>query len=185
MPLNPEAFLRSLSKILHSIENKIEAIRKDQHSPDNQTQAPLPIEIRATPPFPVVIREYYEAEQRDRQSYWSRWIKPSLEVFGIVIAFALAIFTGLTLREVVKQSALSREAIDRSTEKFRVDERAWVEIDSVSKSADPPLQGFPPTFRYRVFLKNVGKTVAKDAVLRRVSSLGQPPNLRGVQMTQE
>jgi hypothetical protein len=128
------------------------------------------------------IKHKVESIHKDR---WTH-VKLLLEVFGLLSALALLFVTWRTLEEVAKQSRFSREAIDRSTEAFRVDERAWIEIDSIKKTVMPPMNGFPQGFVYEVFLKNVGKTIARDVVLRKVSVLSQlsfTSNARGIRRT--
>jgi hypothetical protein len=97
--------VRSLLGLLRELQREIKAIRENQQTNNNQIepQRPFPITLDSELPLPIAIREYYEAEQRNRQSLWFR-IKPGLEIFGIVVAFALALFTYLTLREVKKQT---------------------------------------------------------------------------------
>ena len=102
------------------------------------------------------IKHKVESIHKDRWKHFKLW----LEVFGLLSALALLFVTWRTLRRGSKAVETQREAIDRSTEAFRVDERAWIEIDSIQKTVMPPMDGFPQGFVYKVFLKNVGKTIA-------------------------
>ena len=47
----------------------------------------------------------------------------------------------------------ARKTTKLTVESFRIDERAWVEIQPIASS---------PTFRYQIYPKNVGKTAATD-----------------------
>jgi hypothetical protein len=168
MPLKLEVVLQSLLKLLRAIEREIEAIRENQEAKNNQSQAQLPVEISSSPPLPVVIRNYYEAEQRDRQSLWKSRIKPGLEIFGIAVAFALALFTYLTLREIRQQTFLAEYG-----------NRPWLRIVDVrldSSAPDVPTLSFgslPTTkgtakganLRVEFLVKNIGKGVANDVFI--------------------
>jgi len=71
---------------------------------------------------------------------------------------------------------------------FRIDERGWVEIDAIKKTVEPPMEGFPQSFKYDVYLKNVGKTKAHNIILRKVTASGGldfMSNARGIQRTQD
>jgi hypothetical protein len=187
--------LRALTNEVRALRQEIRAVHEDQQANENakynKPVQPPSVEVTTTPQLDPARREYYEAENHDRKSLW-RGLKPWLETVGICIALALAIFNLFALSEIQRQTpsvigaaSTAGDALKKTVEQFRVDERACVEIDSISKSADPPAQGFPPSFRYRVFLKNVGNTIARDAFLRRVTYLGAAPNLQGVKMAQE
>lgn len=45
---------------------------------------------------------------------------------------------------------------------FRTDERAWIEIGKIETAIYPPDPPFGIIFKYRIFLRNYGKTVATD-----------------------
>lgn len=135
-----EDLVRSLLITLRSIKAKIEEIRVDRRSEENRGQTPIPIEIRSSLPFPEVIREYYEAEQRVRLSLWTRRIKPALEIFGILVAFALAILTGLTLSEIRKQTptiAASAGAAQGQLTVMESAQRPWIGLDGQVTLSSP------------------------------------------------
>jgi hypothetical protein len=75
-----------------------------------------------------------------------------------------------TFWEIQKQTGFAQTTAADATQNmkdaeefFRTDERAWVVIDSVDKTATfPPESTFGTIFKFSVFLKNVGKTVAHD-----------------------
>jgi hypothetical protein len=51
------------------------------------------------------------------------------------------------------------DSLTRSIEHFRIDERAWIEIDRIERSS------VGPAFRYRLYPRNVGKTAAHAIVV--------------------
>jgi hypothetical protein len=129
--------------------------------------------------------EYYETENRDRKSRRRAW-KPWLEVAAVVIALIVAVLTLLAVRVANHQTKAATEQLRFNVEAFRTDERAWIEIDSIRARADPPAAGFPQSFKYDVYLKNVGKTAARNAVLRRVQQGGSAlPSAASIDIAQK
>lgn len=72
---------------------------------------------------------------------------------------------------------------------FRVDERAWVEIEKVEKiDTFPPDPPFATIFKYSFSVKNFGKTVAKDVRIRLDNMNGETAfesNQRAIRMYQD
>lgn len=191
--------LESSVENLRALREQIKAIREDQQPNDNgrskRPLEPLRIRIMNAPGLDPARQEYYQAENRERNSR-RKQLAPLLAGGGVLAAFALAVLTLLTFLQIKDQTPRISESagaatkaiqtsIETGIEQFRVDERAWIEIDSIRKTSLPASPGFPASFKYEVFLKNVGKTMAKDAVLRRVSSLGPMPNEGGVELAQK
>jgi hypothetical protein len=56
---------------------------------------------------------------------------------------------------------LAQQARDTETF-FRTDERAWIEIGKIETAVYPPSPPFGTTFKFGIFPKNYGKTVAHD-----------------------
>jgi len=57
----------------------------------------------------------------------------------------------------------AQKSLDTTIEQDRMDQRAWVVIDSIEKTATfPPNPPFGTIFKFSIFPKNVGKTVARD-----------------------
>lgn len=71
---------------------------------------------------------------------------------------------------------------------FRTDERAWIEIESIRLQSTITPEGMRTFFKYEVFTKNVGKTVARDIGLKRMNMMDANHgiiNIRGIQMWQD
>lgn len=67
----------------------------------------------------------------------------------------------------------AREAIERNTLAHRISERAWVDIVPFEPPRKIPGNGtLPDMFVYSIYLRNTGKTVARDVVTKAVTSMG-------------
>jgi hypothetical protein len=62
--------------------------------------------------------------------------------------------------EIRRQAKAATDAVNQSTEAFRIDERAWIALEPITPKLLEPIAGWGKTYRYDIFLKNVGKTVA-------------------------
>jgi hypothetical protein len=70
---------------------------------------------------------------------------------------------------MVRQSRIANTALQKSTESFRIDERAWIELEPIQ----PAKLFFPATkfiprnsFIYELYPKNFGKTIARDITMK-------------------
>jgi hypothetical protein len=161
-----KSLIKSLDALQVAIYKYIEATHVQQEAAKNQHQqhSPIPVDIRSELTLPVAVREYYEAEQRERPTNWWRRLKVVLEIAGIVAAIGLATFTGLTLKQIVKQ-----------TEELEVDSRPWLRMVDVTLDnsiPDAPILSFSPAptvkpatsanLRAEFRIKNIGKGVAQN-----------------------
>jgi hypothetical protein len=149
---------RSILGALRGIRDEIHAIREYQKANRTQNDTPLPVELRPNPSLPIAVSEYYEAEQKDRNSKWKRY-RPWLEVVGVSVAVSLAILTFCTLRQVKKQADAAQRQLEATG-------RAWMKI---SVAIDQPIT-FDKSGLMRMFFKvsmtNVGKSAAMNIGLR-------------------
>lgn len=53
---------------------------------------------------------------------------------------------------------------------FEMDERAWVEIGSIDKTIYSPSLPLPTTFKFAIYPKNIGKTLARDLRISLINS---------------
>lgn len=181
---------RALVNDLRLLSDEIHAICQKQHAANdannNEAIQPVRIEVVHAPEVDPARQEYYTAENRERNSHWRRF-RPWLEGIGVIAAFVLALLTALTFWEIHKQTPKIAESADAakgasdtaartltaSVEQFRTDERARIELEpfkGVLKS--PASDKFPALFRYSIYPKNTGKTVAYGIS---VSGPRQPP----------
>jgi hypothetical protein len=140
--------IRVLTDELRALAQEIQAIHVDQQAAknarDRQPVQPLRVEVTATPQLDPARREYYESENRERNSWWGqsqRWV----ETIGVGVAIALALFTLLNLREIRKQTPAVIKSGDASASAARTahdslirSQRPWVGPDGVP-AFDRPL----------------------------------------------
>jgi hypothetical protein len=149
----------------------------------NNARNPDPPVIRSEVQIPPEVIQRYESNQSEQTKIQANTFRVSF-VTMILLAIYTA-FTGVTIHEIRRQNVSINESINRTAESFRIDERAWIEIDSIKKTINPPMQGFPQSFRYDVYLKNVGKTKAKGITLRKVTAFGRTFTESDARMAQE
>jgi hypothetical protein len=111
-----------------------------------------------------------------------------VEVIALMVLMGYTYFAGhqvavmnRTLEEIKKQTSYAdvsakaaKSAADTATtaltasiEQFRIDERAWIEIEPIKAIPfSPKDEKFGATFLYNLYIRNVGKTVARDIRLR-------------------
>jgi hypothetical protein len=93
--------------------------------------------------------------------------------------------------EAAKSAAATADnSLQRSIESFRIDERAWIEIDRIDRIMESARSDkFGAAFRYRLYPRNVGKTAAHDIMVRAarnvMSSIDLESNIYGMRSTQE
>jgi type II secretory pathway pseudopilin PulG len=133
-----QALVRLLIKVLRGLQAGIDeytkTIRESQQSGGQQPEQPLPLEIRSELRFPRAIREYYESEQRERQSTWKK-IKTGLEIIGVSAAVILAILTYFTFKKVSSQANSAQKQADSAQKQVRImqkqleaAERSWIKL---------------------------------------------------------
>jgi hypothetical protein len=81
----------------------------------------------------------------------------------------------------------ARQTLTENIEAFRTDERAWVVVDQVAlMESFPPRDSFPWSFKYGLYAKNIGKTLALNVRIRVDSFFGFGGlSQHGIEMTQE
>ncbi len=113
---------------------------------------------------PDWLRRYWEKERPK-----SKWHEIAMVVLTVVIAGA-SIYSAWVFQGQLTEARKS----------FRIDERAWVELEPITATPiSPPDDKFPAGFSCSIYPKNVGKTVATDISVRAV------PALRTGEFTQE
>jgi hypothetical protein len=98
----------------------------------------------------------------EARRYWQHpdWRQPKT-VIEIITLGGIAAYTIITF----KLLSVSQGQLRQSERAFRIDERAWVQIRPITRSAEPPSPGFEHLFRYEIFPQNFGKTVARRVVI--------------------
>ena len=185
--------LTGLRKVQRALHKYAEAIRRDEHGNGYQESQ------RMGPPQPLDVHAIISYDQqtkadetaRDERSHTTQESikKATWAAFGAASLYA---FISLFMWSQMKhQTEIANKTLRQSTEAFRVDERAWIEIDSIKLKSITPATLKPrmgASFLYELYFKNVGKTVARDIELRKVFSLDGNrgvANARGIQMAQD
>jgi hypothetical protein len=65
---------------------------------------------------------------------------------------------------IAAQSAAvtARRSLDANVQSFRIDSRAWIELDPIPHTLDMHVANGPNVFKYEIYTRNIGKTVAHD-----------------------
>jgi hypothetical protein len=88
-------------------------------------------------------------------------------VAAVVAAGIYALISILVWCQMIKQNTIASVQLRQSIESFRMDERAWVELEPIQGVPFTPKDAkFGASFRYPISPKNVGKTVATNVQLR-------------------
>jgi hypothetical protein len=158
------------SKPDESTEQTSESITPDETAEikNPSTEGPPSI-VPHIPPTPPNSPPTSNAS-RDNTPTW----KKVLEFIAIGIAIALLIVNVLQTFATKKAADAAKVAADtatdtlrKSVEQFRIDERAWIEIERIESSTMSVEVGnkIINSFRYRLYPKNVGKTAAHDVAV--------------------
>jgi hypothetical protein len=118
----------------------------------------------------------------------------ALATVGIAVLTAYYVHYSRTANIINQKSAnaaanaavTAQNTLTQSIEAFRTDERAWVVVDQIALlESHPPHSTFPWSFKYGVYAKNVGKTIALDVRIHIDSFFGFGQlNKQGIEMTQ-
>src|ERR1035437_922051 len=105
------------------------------------------------------LRHYWYAPREK-----SKWTDITIVILTVLIAIAAFWSACIFQRQLTE----ARKATQQNTESFRIDERAWVEIEPIKPillmPSDTPNAG--ALFTCDIYPKNFGKTVATDILVR-------------------
>ena len=152
--------LRTALRVLRMIREDTRAISNQQEGREQQ-QNIQPIWLN---PILAAHRqsEANRTANEDRQYRvqnslrWASWL-------AVIAAVIYAGITHRTLQETKRQANTTQNQLAASIESFRTDERAWLEIEPGPSVRERPADKiFGASFKYELFLKNVGKTAAYE-----------------------
>jgi hypothetical protein len=125
-----------------------------------------PISVVSVPPA-LTDQERAKQKKKDKRDNIRFWVE-----IGTLIVFTIyAGFTIATWWEVKKSTSSQEKALERSDRHFQIDERAWIELEPIKiVGFAPPQKGFGAVFKYNIYPKNVGRTVARDVVVKAENS---------------
>jgi hypothetical protein len=112
------------------------------------------------------VRDSKEENERQyriqRSIKWAAWC-----AFGAAVIYAgIGVFQW---RQMRRQTRISSDTLRQSTESFRIDERAWIELEPIKPATlFSPATKFIPrnSFMYELYPKNFGKTIARDVAMK-------------------
>ncbi len=120
-----------------------------QHNRDEQDSAPSPSEI-----LTIVLnwlKHYWDAPR-----YKAKWTESATVILTLLIAIA-----------AFYSAWIFQGQLDETRKVFRIDERAWIEIEPIKPTLLVPQNAkFPATFTCNIYPKNAGKTVARDIAVK-------------------
>jgi hypothetical protein len=157
------AGIRKMQRRLHECAEAIGYGNKregyEQMMPDK------PIDVLAVVSFDEKTKTD-QAAQNKRTNTTQESIKNATWAAFYAVA-AYAVVTTFMWCQMMKQSRIAGETLRQSTESFRTDERAWVEIEPMKGYLFVPrTKEIGAAFQYPIYIRNVGKTVARDIQLR-------------------
>jgi hypothetical protein len=150
--------------------NGQELVQKVSTAPSKQTTA-TPETEPSNQHKPSTSSKVLEATLYWLHHYWDapREKSKKTEIFMAVLTLAIAIAAFWSACIFQGQLTEARRATQRSNEAFRIDERAWIEIQPITPILKSPASnGFGALFTYNIFPKNVGKTAAYDITVKAV-----------------
>jgi hypothetical protein len=173
--------LEALVNNLRALRDEVRAIRENQQATNDASNdepiQPLPVEIVHAPDLDPARREYYVAENRERNSAWT-WFKRIGETIGVVVAVTLAILTLLTFWQIRKQTPKMAESADAAKRAAVTASDSLQEAKRINKvslrayvveTGDMDTTNMPPHIGFRIAvrttLKNVGKSIARDVIV--------------------
>ena len=125
----------------------------------------LPPSIPQIPPTPANPKDAEDC-RKDGTPLWKKAsdiVMPLATVVLLVINLFLWHTTDKSAEAAKEAAKTAADTLHKTVEHFRTDERAWIEIETVKPRIIP--------FQYEVFIRNVGKTVARDIVLKRLTMM--------------
>jgi len=182
------------------IDNALESNSTAQQPTEQSAQTPPNISPPETD-VPASIED--QSKPQNTGNNVREWWKVIVETLTLIAVVWYACIAAGQLTQMHKatvaatnaataaQNATRTEAdtLKNSIQSFRVDERAWVEIGNIEKTAypaNPP--AFGTTFKFRFYPKNVGKTVATNVTIHLDNIFGNGSlltNERGIHMFED
>jgi hypothetical protein len=116
------------------------------------------------------LRGFHLDRERSKAADWAMVI-PTF--FAVIAAFGSA---WLFQEQLIE----ARRSTDAAIRNFRVDERAWVELEPIKGALRAPRTAkIGAAFSYPIYIRNVGKTVARDVQFRASRNGSQSSITRG------
>jgi hypothetical protein len=160
------AILAWLCKIQKALHECAKSIRHAEHR-KRQERMPTdkPIEVRAIIAYDEKTVAEAKAESGKNHTTQEGIRKATWAAVGAASVYA--VITLFMWCAMIQQNKIAGTALQKSTDSFRMDERAWIEIEPIKGSPfSPRIGNIGAGFIYPIYIKNVGKTVARNIQLR-------------------
>lgn len=129
------------------------------------TEPSKPLEVRAVVSYDQ--KTITDAVAQDKRNHTTQ---ESIKNATRAAFYAVAAYTVVTTFmwcAMIQQNKIASRTLQRSTDAFRLDERAWVELEPIKPTfLAPATAKEPAAFTCNIYPKNVGKTVARDIVIK-------------------
>jgi hypothetical protein len=162
-----------------STPNGESADLNDRNAP-NERNPPTPSEF-ITAVYHWLLYWWDAPREKSKAADWA--------VTFLTIMIAIAAIWSARLFQ--NQLTEARKATNFAAQSFRVDERAWIEFDPVKPAPySPRTDKFGALFEYDLYIKNVGKSVARDIEFRanrsgEYGSIAHGNDAKGMAWTQD
>jgi hypothetical protein len=138
----------------HTITRTMISTPDGKHDSDHGESSPSPSEVLTI--FLNFLRHYWDAPREK-----AKWTESATVVLNVLIA-AAAIYSAWVFQGQLTEV---KNSTRWSVESFRLDERSWVELEQI-KPVLFAKAGLRSVFTYELYPRNVGKTVARDVVMK-------------------
>src|ERR1039458_23483 len=163
--------------------------QRDAEIEANQSKYSMPPALGGSEPHPT--ESQYTITREPEKDWWDKF-KPWVELSGVLI---LGVYTFYTIKmySANKQSAdaakvaadTAQRTLTQNVESFRIDERAWGVIDHISVlDAYPATHTFPVCWKYGIYTKNVGRTIARNVRIHIDQPFGSNITDQGIDLFQ-
>jgi len=134
-----------------------EEVKRGQNRPRDRIRAVISFDDQTVRTTQAEARLQHGTQESIKNATWA----------AVVAAAIYALISLLIWGQMIKQSNIASTALRQSTESFRIDERAWIEIEPIQGTLFyPRTEKIGAAFQYPIYIRNVGKTVARDIQLR-------------------
>src|SRR5713226_2091385 len=130
---------------------------RDDDFPPDRVRAVVSFDDETIRTTQAEAERQYTAQNSIKNATWAAFVAASI----------YALITTLMWFQMIKQTRIASASLRQSTESFRIDERAWIEIEPIKGTLfSPRTEKIGSGFQYPIYIRNVGKTVARDVKLR-------------------
>jgi hypothetical protein len=181
------AWARKVQNRIHEYAESIGGTNKREGN--QQLPSDKPVEVRGVISLDEKTMANFAAQNQSEHPTQKSIKNATWAAFWAVSAYAVV--TAFMWCQMIKQNRIASTALRQSTESFRIDERAWVEFEPVKPAPySPRTDKFGALFEYDLYIKNVGKSVARDIEFRanrsgEYGSIANGNDAKGMAWTQD